>query len=284
MKFDIQHETVYRFRAPVFLEPHLIRLHPRQDGTLEGVDQQLSIEPAPSDSTCFLDAQGNVATRAWFAGLVEQFRVRSRLRAETTRANPFDYLLDEAAARPPVELGAERALLAPYLERRGASERVARFARDVAAGAATLDALIALCRRIAGDHEVYIREQGEAHPPEETLAASRGSCRDLAVLFIDCCRSLGIPARFVSGYQAPDGDAERHDLHAWAEVYLPGGGWRGFDATQGVAVDQSYLTLAAAARPADAAPVSGSYRGDAASSMEIRLTVRAATHPNKLVL
>ena len=95
-----------------------------------------------------------------------------------------------------------------------------------------------------------------------------GACRDLAVLFVDCCRAEGIAARFVSGYQKGNLLSERRDLHAWPEVYLPGAGWRGFDPPppHGEAVSDVHVTMAAAAHSRDTMPVSGVFSGDGANS------------------
>ncbi len=118
-----------------------------------------------------------------------------------------------------------------------------------------------------------IRDHGPAHPPERTLGERSGTCRDLAVLFCAACRAMRIPARFVSGYALGAESEDRADLHAWAEVYLPGGGWRGYDPAQGLAVATSHVAVAAAADPEMAAPVSGTYRGRASAAMQFALSV-----------
>ena len=89
----------------------------------------------------------------------------------------------------------------------------------------------------------------------------QGACRDFAVLFIDACRCVGLAARFVSGYQDAYRSMGKRDLHAWAEVYLPGAGWRGYDPTRGLAVADHHVAVAAAADPQNAAPVTATYRG-----------------------
>src|SRR5690606_27947417 len=88
-------------------------------------------------------------------------------------------------------------------------------------------------------------------------AEGKGACRDLAMLFIDACRSQGLAARFVSGYAWQDAAQAEHDLHAWAEVYLPGGGWRGFDPSTGLATADHHIAVAACAVPDGAAPTTG---------------------------
>ena len=100
----------------------------------------------------------------------------------------------------------------------------------------------------------------------DTLRCGTGSCRDLTVLFMEVCRSQGLAARFVSGYQAGDPGQQDRELHAWPEVYLPGGGWRGFDPTLGLAVTDQHIAVACSWHPAGAAPVVGTIRGTAAQA------------------
>ena len=103
-----------------------------------------------------------------------------------------------------------------------------------------------------------------------------GACRDVSVLFNDACRSLGLPARFVSGYFEGDPDNPENDLHAWSEVYLPGAGWRGFDPTHGLAVAARHVALIAGIEPDQAAPLTGSFRGtEATSEIEFDVKIRA---------
>nr|WP_281353955.1 transglutaminase family protein [Solidesulfovibrio aerotolerans] len=107
-----------------------------------------------------------------------------------------------------------------------------------------------------------VRHEPGILDPDAVLAAGEASCRDLAVFYITACRHVGIPARFASGYHEGDPDSTERDLHAWAELLLPGGGWRGFDPSLGLAVADRHVVVAAAPHPDDASPVSGSFRGD----------------------
>ena len=134
--------------------------------------------------------------------------------------------------------------------------------------------LTTLTRRLHEEFAHTIREEGAAEPAESTLAARSGSCRDLSVLFCEACRSRGIPARFVSGYEREAAVQEPAHMHAWAEVYLPGGGWRGYDPSQGLAVSTAHVALAAAADPLLAAPVSGTYRGKAQARMSYSIAMQ----------
>jgi transglutaminase-like putative cysteine protease len=143
-------------------------------------------------------------------------------------------------------------------------------------GRNTLAFLDGLNDMLHRDFEREIRQTGLPQPPEVTLERGRGACRDLAVLFITLCRLEGIAARFVSGYQArAETGYPRRYLHAWPEVYLPGGGWRGYDPSHGSAVANTHVAVAAACNAADAAPIEGSFYGAGArSSLEYELDIK----------
>ena len=111
-----------------------------------------------------------------------------------------------------------------------------------------------------------IRLTGEPMPSHVTLKEQQGACRDIAILFIDSCRSLGLAARFVSGYLFGSPEDERDHLHAWCEVCLPGAGWRGFDPSNGIATAENHISVAAAYQPVGAAPVDGSFYGSGAQN------------------
>jgi transglutaminase-like putative cysteine protease len=270
VRIEISHTSVYAFSRPVFLEPHTVRLRPRCDASQHLIRFALEIEPAPAGLSEGLDVEGNSTAHVWFDGSTDRLSVVARIAVETLRENPFDYILDDPAIAClpmpyPVDL---RALLEPCLSREGPGPAIDRFARAIAdeTEMRPLPFLMALTRRISQTCRVALREEGEPQPPEVTLAEQRGACRDLAVVFMEACRALGLAARFVSGYQEGDPAGGTRDLHAWAEVYLPGGGWRGYDPTLGLAVADRHVALAASAHPRLAAPISGTFRGAGASS------------------
>jgi transglutaminase-like putative cysteine protease len=267
--FEIAHTTIYTFSRPVFLEPHTIRLRPRSDGSQRLVLFDLTIQPRPVGLSDCLETEGNCAVSAWFDELTESLRVMARCEVETLRENPFDYIVHLSADRLPLEYADDlRPSLAPYCSRDSSDDAVTQFASAIAdeVDRQTLPFLAALSTRIFQTCEATIRDEGQPQAPGATLAGRRGACRDLTVLFMDACRSVGLGARFVSGYQEGDPEQERRDLHAWAEVYLPGGGWRGYDPTHGLAVADRHVALAAGMRPALAAPITGTFRGTGASS------------------
>lgn len=255
----------------------MIRLRPRSDPSQTETAGALSVVPAPVRLSSTIDAEGNVATYAWFDDLTEELRIVSQFEAETLRPNTFDFLWLEGADRLGFEY-LERAALARFLVNGTSPLELTQQALSDANGG-TADFLMSLNQRIYDLVRVVIREDGDAYSPDETVSRGSGACRDLAWLFVACCREAGLAARFVSGYQAGDPDTKDRYLHAWAEVYLPGGGWRGFDPTLGLAVADQHIVIAAAATPAGAAPVSGSFRGTGATArMETKLSVEASSN------
>ena len=273
MRIAVTHSTVYRYTSPVTQDPHTFRLRPRNDAGQRLISFALEISPAPAGESECLDQDGNVVREAWFREEMDELAVRSSFEIETLRENPFDFILRAPSALPLVLEEPVRAALAPYL---AGGDAAGGFARAIArqAGPAPMEFLTGLNRALFEGFAHEIREDGPAHPAEVTLRERKGTCRDLAVLFCDAARAMGIPARFVSGYEREASLQERADLHAWAEVYLPGGGWRGYDPTQGLAVSTSHVAVAAAADPRMAAPVTGTYRGAARSALSFSIAMQ----------
>lgn len=255
MRFIARHLTRYRYSAPIVLGPHLLRLTPRPTGvTIES--STLDIHPAPVTRHDGVDGWGNPVTEVTFAGDTTEFRIESRFVLTTHFPGMVGPNLLPLPWRD-VDGGA-------FLPDEPVAPAVADYARRIAAGAggAPLAFLEDLTQSLFTRTDRRIRIDGYARSPEETLATATGACRDLAMLFIAAARSQGIPARFVSGYQAraESVDGQRH-LHAWPEVLIPGHGWHGYDPTHGFAVTDGHVALCAAPDQAGTMPVSGGYFG-----------------------
>ncbi len=283
MLFEISHKTTYTYSRPVFLELHHLRIRPRCDGVQTLTYFDCKIEPHPSGSTDGIDIDGNIVENVWFQGLTELLAVESRAKVITQYRNPFNYILAERADRLPVSyLDPIQAYLAPYIVRQSESHLVEQFARHIANMTEwkTLRFLTMLTREISEGFQQTARAVGAPRSAEETYLSRVGSSRDLAVLFMDACRYVGIAARFVNGYFENGGAKDQLSLHSWGEVYLPGVGWRGYDPSQGLAVTDRHVAIAAAGDPLLAAPVSGRFRGNAVTSelhAEIEIRVVSAT-------
>lgn len=278
MRYEVRHELEYRYSSPVFLEPHTIYLKPRENPDQRVIARDIEVRPTPKLSTHMIDPLGNDALRVWFEGAADLLLIRSRFEVDVDRTDPFSYVAEPSFTRLPGRYGSlSEQELGPYLGKGEVfPQAVAGFAHEIAvrAGSSTLAFLPELCRTIHGSFRRIHRPDGAPWPAERTLESRQGSCRDLAMFFVDCCRSQGLAARFVSGYFEGDPEAPEKELHAWAEVYVEGGGWRGFDPTHGLAAADGHIVIAAAPSAERVSPVIGTYRGDASSTLRARVEIR----------
>lgn len=265
MLFDITHRTTYVYPSPVNLTPHLLRLRPRTTArqTLQTFTQ--SILPRPAGSSRVTELDGHEIAKLWFEEATDTLEIETRSRVETHLANPFDYVLEPWAVTLPIDYPASLdRQLQPYVHRQGFDDAIAaQLARELwqETEGNTVAFVGAVCQSIYQQCDYILRETGAPYPPGLTWQEKRGSCRDFVVLFAAVCRAAQLAARFVSGYEAGDPETTDHHLHAWAEVYLPGAGWRGYDPTLGLAVSDRHIALASSAYPSYAAPVTGGFRG-----------------------
>jgi transglutaminase-like putative cysteine protease len=280
MKISVEHSTVYHYEGAVLLEPHIFRLRPRVDSTQRLILFEMRIAPQPVGSTDCLDQDGNVATHAWFGALTRELSVVSRFQVEMLRANPFDFAIGGESLKLPLwYVEPLCSALVSYRNDGQVSEGVKEFARWMAAesGWEALAFLARLNQHLFENWHHVTRPEGSPWTSAETLRLKEGSCRDLAVLFCDVCRVMGIAARFVSGYECAAAGGPDSYMHAWAEVYLPSAGWRGYDPTRGLAVADRHVAVAAGFDSNLAAPVAGMFSGWSGSRMEA--TIRMDVDP-----
>jgi transglutaminase-like putative cysteine protease len=278
--YQISHSTTYTYDRPVTLSPHVIRLRPRSDVTQQLSQFSLSITPHPAGRSENVDLEGNSVIRVWFQEVeTTSLSIQTLCQVETSRSNPFEYLLESWATELPIDYPQSLyGQLQPYLRGQwgnGIDPIAMQLAQEIWQEAAgnVLSFLHELNQRIYRTCKYVVRETGAPFPAGMTWTQQVGSCRDMAVLFIEVCRSAGLAARFVSGYQEGNGDLERH-LHAWAEVYLPGAGWRGYDPTLGLAVADGHVAIVACAGARDAAPVEGGVKGGGQGRLDYRLMIQ----------
>lgn len=288
MRYRVSHLTTYLYSQSVLLLPHVVRLRPRCNGDQALEFFQLQVDPTPLGTTQFLDAEGNALLRLWWAEeYTEQLTLQAEFQVATYCINPFHYLLEPWAAKLPIDYPSSLASsLQPYLNTNPATggllDLVAmQLAQEIAHTVEhnPVMFLSELNQRIYRTCKHYVREMGAPLSPSITWNQQAGSCRDLAVLFMAACRSVGLACRFVSGYQEGDPDTSERDLHAWAEVYLPGAGWRGYDPTQGLAVSDRHIPLIASAWPEQAAPVTGLRSGGARSVLKYQIALQTLAEP-----
>lgn len=280
MRFRIVHETRYEFSEAVYLEPHAVRMRPRCDAFQNLVRHTLHVEPDPAGLSDRVDAEGNVFSVAWFTEPVRCLCLRAESEVDTLLVDPFHFLVtDPQTLRLPVRYAEPLARsLAPCITRDPgrAGKELSRFVKEVedGAGGETLSFLARLCSEIHRTCTKVSRPTGDPHSAAVTLARREGACRDLVVLYLESVRMRGLAARFVSGYHGEDRTDGRHELHAWAEVFLPGAGWLGYDPSLGLAVADRHIALSASSFPTLAFPVTGTFRSSKAhATMHTRLTI-----------
>jgi transglutaminase-like putative cysteine protease len=279
MLFKIQHHTHYKYSRPVSFEPHFLRFRPRDDSFQKLLEFNISISPEPKGISEHVDLDGNTIYQAWFNGSSQELVIQSTALIKTKNRNPFNYLVHpESALILPIEYPKDvDDFIKPYTAPITNSIEVLRFAEGMAyeVNRQTIPFLIHLTQEINHKFRKEYREFGEPYSPEKTLVGKNGSCRDLVVLFIETCRMLGFAARFVSGYYFEELHTEKQELHSWAEVYIPGGGWRGFDPSSGLATAGRHIAVSASSIPRLSAPVAGTYLGEADSTLTTDIRISA---------
>ncbi|MEW6446268.1 MAG: transglutaminase family protein [Pseudomonadota bacterium] len=267
----LRHRTTYRFDRAVGLGPHLVRLKPAAHCRTPILSYSLKIEPANHFIHWQQDPFGNFVARLTFPERARELTIDVEVIADLAVINPFDFFIDAHAEHWPFSYAEEQARqLLPYLEQNASGPRFDELVDSIGrARAPTVDKLVEINRTVCDLVEYSIRMEPGVQTPEETLERGVGSCRDSAWLLVHLARRLGLAARFVSGYLvqlAPDVEAldgpsgpvhDFTDLHAWAEVYVPGAGWIGLDPTSGLMAGEGHIPLASTARPGDAAPIEG---------------------------
>ncbi|HEX5660603.1 MAG TPA: transglutaminase family protein [Polyangiales bacterium] len=279
-RLRIEHLTEYRFAAPVQLLPHRLMLRPREGHNLRVLSSRLEIEPLPQ-LHWQRDPLDNSIAVASFQGPTSSLHILSEVLVEHYDEAPFNFVLEPYAATMPFQYSDLQLLdLTPF---RGPS-----WPLDAAAVAGwiaaqgygtgshdTLSVLSSLNRAISNGFRYETREEEGVQSPALTIARASGSCRDYAALFGDACRQLGFASRFVSGYHTSyANETGSGSTHAWAEVFLPGAGWKGFDPTAGVLTGGEHIAVAYAVHPESVPPVAGSYLGAAEPQPSLNVFVR----------
>jgi uncharacterized protein (DUF2126 family)/transglutaminase-like putative cysteine protease len=294
----ITHRTSYKYDRPVALGPQTIRLRPAPYARTPILSYSLHVSPQPHFLNWQQDPQGNYLARVVFPERVTSFEVTVDVVADMATINPFDFFLEPSAETYPFEYDEVLAEeLAPFRVLRQPGRKLRSLINAVSAAIGDkdlrmVDMLVMVNRLIAERIAYVVRMEPGVWSPEKTLTEEKGSCRDSAWLLVNLLRHLGFAARFVSGYLiqlvadvkpvggGPEGPTEDFtDLHAWAEVYLPGAGWIGLDATSGLMAGEGHIPLAATPSPQSAAAISGTIAGEPETdfSFEMKVTRVAET-------
>ncbi|MGO2111008.1 MAG: DUF2126 domain-containing protein [Pseudoclavibacter sp.] len=273
IRVALQHRTTYTFAEPVKVFPHTVRLRPAVHSRTPIESYSMTVSPHDHFINWQQDPFGNWLARLVFPNPVDELDITVDLVADMTVINPFDFFVEDYAENYPFAYpDDQRESLAPYFARVDsdlADDWIARNVRVPDDGMRIIDFLVALNHGVRGDVDYTVRMEPGVQTPDETITRKIGSCRDSAWLLVAVLRRLGLAARFVSGYlvqlasdveslDGPSGPAEDFtDLHAWAEVFIPGAGWVGLDATSGLFAGEGHIPLSATPQPAAAAPITG---------------------------
>ena len=268
----LHHRTQYRYSSAVSLGPQTVQLRPSPHAKTPVLSYALQIAPAEHSLRWLFDSLGNHVARVGFTNKTDLFSIEVDLVADLAPINPFDFVLEFGYETAPFTYSPELARdLGPYLQPEGAGPLLQSFLHNFSGQPQpTVSFLAGLNQRVRNEVGYTVRLEHGVQDPEYTLQQRSGSCRDSAWLLVQVCRNLGFAARFVSGYLIQLANAEqtssltengpktdRADLHAWAEVFLPGAGWVGLDATSGLFTAENHIPLACAPTPPQTAPVGG---------------------------
>jgi transglutaminase-like putative cysteine protease len=267
MKLRIQHRTTYRYAESVIFGLHQMMLRPREGHDIQ-IEQSV-LEIAPAHRIHWIrDAYGNSIAVVHFTERAPELMIYSVLLLTHFGVNPFDFCIEQKATQYPFAYDLETSLELSGLvqavypsDTPCVREWLGQFWRT-GQSVDTLTLLQQMNGTINRTFRYQARDAQGVQSPAVTLQKNSGSCRDFATLFIEACRCLGLAARFVSGYMlggATTGPGA--STHAWAEVYLPGGGWKGFDPTLGLLTTTQHVPIAVSRHSEHAMPISGSFAG-----------------------
>ncbi len=276
IKVAVEHRTTYRFDRPINIGPHVVRLRPAPHARTPIEAYSLTITPADHFVNWQQDPFGNYLARIVFPTKSDVLSIDVGLVADMGVINPFDFFIEDYAEQAPFTYPAELAAdLKPYLDSPASAlgpvldDWLRALDSDGTRGLPTIAFLSRLNGAVNRDVAYSVRMEEGVQTPDETLSRRIGSCRDSAWLLVAALRHFGLAARFVSGYlvqlaedqvssTGPSGSTEDFtDLHAWAEVYIPGAGWVGLDPTSALFAGEGHIPLAATPHPASSAAITG---------------------------
>ena len=267
MKIKYIHNLEYSYEESVQLGEHRLCIKPRSHGFQRLINFDLNISPNPKILYPLLAASGEEINRITFEGYTNNLSIKAVSEVETLKhPDIFDGVKERDLTLPFCRSIINRDLqgaLEGWMPNGQHDPSAVELAQEALAGSSNnaLSFTYQLIEIIQDRVKYTKRHTGPAWPASRTLRERVGSCRDLAMLMVEACRSVGIPSRFVSGYHFEDPLPNEFDLHAWAELYIPGAGWRGFDPSGKGLIDERYLTLVSSSKSNLTAVVTGNFRG-----------------------
>jgi len=279
----VRHITAYRYKQPVSFGEHRMMLRPRDSYDQKLIEMRLDITPEPASLRWVHDVFGNCVAIARFSGRAADLRFDSTIRLDHSPNNALEFQIEDYAQTYPFSYGAEespdlsRSIERHYLDPGRDVDRWARQFLRRQGPTGTRELLAAMTQAIKERFTYVSRYEIGTQDPLETLKLGSGSCRDFAVLMMEAVRSLGLAARFVSGYlYVPDqagGGVGGGATHAWLEVYIPGAGWLELDPTNGVVGNRDLIRVAVVRDARQAVPLSGTWTGFPSDFLGMDVTV-----------
>ncbi len=284
-RLQIKHLTLYEYDNAVEFLPHKLLLRPREGHDIRIVSSRLQITPAHKIKWR-RDVNDNCVAVVNFLEPNTKVDFLSEVINEHYEESPLDFIIEAHAVNFPFHYDATEGIdLTPY--------QMPVFSEDSKALRKWINqfwsvgqkvetyVLLDKINKAIGEHIIYqVREEPGVQSPGETLTKNTGSCRDMATLFIEACRQIGLAARFVSGYlHSPTSAAGSGSTHAWSEIYLPGAGWKGFDSTSGEIVGNQHISVAVSRHPEAIPPIAGAFLGvlDKCPLMKVEIEVNELT-------
>jgi len=282
----VHHVTTYRYRQPVALGEHRLMLRPRDSWDQRLIEATLDIWPRPASIRWVHDVFGNCVTVVEFARRrAKELRFESMIRLDHSPNLALDFPIAAHAQTYPFSYDAEempdllRSIERQYPDRDYELDQWARGFVNRTGPVGTQKLLAAITHSISDNFGYVSRAEMGIQDPLETLRLRSGSCRDFAILMMEAVRSLGLAARFVSGYLHVHAESERQysgggSTHAWVQVYIPGAGWMEFDPTNGIVGNRDLIRVAVARDPIQAVPIWGTWTGSPADAEGLSVEVQ----------
>ena len=289
---NVRHTTIYSYKQPVALGEHRLMFRPRDSWDQRLLDSRLIVTPKPSSIRWVHDVFGNCVTVVGFARLAQELRFESTIRLVHSRMPPLDFPIAEHAQTYPFSYDAEempdllRSIERQYPDRDNVLYHWARQFVNPTGPVSTYDLLSSMTKAVRKHFTYVSRAEEGIQVPLTTLRLKSGTCRDFALLMMEAVRSLGLAARFVTGYlnvrqnSKYDGGGS---THAWVQVYIPGAGWMEFDPTNGIVGNRDLIRVAVARDPIQAVPIWGTFEGDESDSLGLTVDVEITSesaHPS----
>jgi len=283
---QVRHVTSYAYAHPVRFGEHRLLFRPRDSHEQRLLSEALQVSPEPAGTRWLHDVFGNCITVLYFDQAASELRFETLLVLDHSSRMVPPFATEERAKLWPFDYDADMLPdLAPYMRVHNPSPELDAWARKFTRAGRDTETGHLLMTMTMGVRESFVysrRTDPGTQAPERTLSTRQGTCRDFAWLMIEACRSLGLAARFVTGYiyvPSRDGSDLRGGgaTHAWVQVFLPGAGWVEFDPTNGIVGSTDLIRVGVAREPSQAKPLSGSFVGDRGDYLGMTVQVNVTT-------